>query len=227
MALDKSQTSLIAKIIIILFGLVLIIGLAGPSFMGLVGLQGCTATNTGGGDSASTLDTIASRYRPVAESWEGILASDPTSATALVTLGNLHFDWANEVRQAAQTQGLPAGSDTSIVEIAISYYERALGAGASTPEVRTDLAIAYYYANQPDKAASTIEGVTAEFPDFAPAFFNGGIFYEAMGRTDDAIASFQRYLELDTEGASGNPDYAQERITALQQSGSGEGASSP
>jgi tetratricopeptide (TPR) repeat protein len=57
---------------------------------------------------------------------------------------------------------------------AATAYERALAEQPGDPNVSVDLAIAYFYSGQTDRAIETAERVIAESPEFGPAYFNAG-----------------------------------------------------
>lgn len=217
MALDKAQTNAIAKGVIIIFGIVLIVGLAGPSVAALLGsiFNGQDGSSSAG-SGATALDAINAKYEPTIRSWETLLASDPASATLLVQLGNTYFDWALEIQQSTQ---VAPGSDTQYWRTAAQYYAQAISAGENDPGVRVDAAISNYYAGDVNAAVSLAEGVMKSDPGFPPAWFNGGIFYESTGRTGEALYAFKKYLELDSQGSFGNPQYAQDKVAELEGQG--------
>jgi tetratricopeptide (TPR) repeat protein len=213
MALNKAQTSLLAKIVIGVFGVILVIGLAGPSISALLASLGGGDSTTGTGDEGP-VEAIAAQHQPVVDSWESVLASDPTSSSAMVGLGNTYFDWAADLQQSEQ---VAPGLDRPYWNFAALYYDQAIGQGVDDPGVHVDAAIAEYYSGDAQSAADRAERAIEIAPDFAPAYFNGGIFYADLGRTQEALAAFGRYLEIDPDGQFGDPQYAQEQIAQLQQ----------
>jgi len=88
------------------------------------------------------------------------------------------------------------------------YYDRALEVQPGDPNVTTDAAIAHYYAGETDKAILLIEPIMVSAPTFAPAFFNAAIFFDTVGQPAKAAAAANKYLELDPEGQSGDPELA-------------------
>lgn len=208
MALNKQQTSVFTKIFIGLIIGALVIALAGPSLLGWLGLAGSSTSQTSTLDGAGALDQIAATYAPTAQSFEQAIASDPTSYTALVVLGNTYTDWAFDVAQAAPN----TGAELPMRAAAISYYERARELDAADPGVGVDLAIAYFYSGDTSQAVGVAEGVIEQDDTFVPAYFNIAIFYDAAGNRTAAVAAAERYKELDPNGEFGNPDIADQII---------------
>jgi tetratricopeptide (TPR) repeat protein len=211
MALNKRQTSTVTKVIIIFLAVVFALSITIP----FLGLGGDGGTTDGGTAAQGAFENIALQYQPTADAYEATLASDPTSYTVLVSLGNWYYDWANDLQIA---QDVPLGSDRPYWLAATTYYERAIAETTGTPDVMTDMAVAFYYGGRTDRAIETIEQVLDAEPEFATALFNAGIFYGASGRIDDSIQAFTDYLALDPEGTSGRPDYAREQIDAMRAS---------
>jgi len=204
-ALNKNQTSMLTKVFIIAVIVMLVIAFAAPSLAGWFGGSGQSDTAT---DGAGALDQIAAQYAPTAQGYTAALASDPTSYTALVVLGNTYSDWAAEVAQAAPT----SGADLPIRAAAISYYERARAIDTSEPGVGIDLSIAYFYSNDTSHAIGVAEAVIVEDETFVPAYFNLAIFYDSMGDNESAVIAAQRYKELDPNGQFGDPGVADQII---------------
>jgi Tfp pilus assembly protein PilF len=89
---------------------------------------------------------------------------DKSDASPRVELGNLYFD-AERFPEAAQ------------------WYEDALRAAPKNVEASTDLGIAYYYMNQPDRALAQFERSLAVDPRHAKTLLNVGIV-RAFGKQD-------------------------------------------
>lgn len=204
MALDKKQTKLITKIGIGLVALMLVVAFIPWNSFGFGG-GAQDPTGTDGGQ----LETIASKYTSTIAFNDEALASDPTSYTVLVSQGNTYFDWALEVQQASQT-----GADRPMWLSAAVYYGRAVSVQPGDPNVATDYAVSLFYSGDVQSAIGVIEPVLMENPEFAVAFYNAGIFYNAAGRSADAVSAMQTYLSLDPGGQSGNPEVAQQVIDA-------------
>ncbi len=188
MALDKSRTPAWVKIgIIVLISAFVIsfIPLASGGFFG-----GSNEQRTAG-----QLEQIAQQHTGAIASFEQALASEPESVTLLVALGNTYFDWA---ARAQEVQTAP-GADRPMWFAAAQYYESALDIDPSDPNVATDLAIAYYNSGRTQRAIDTVSAVTKANPEFAPAYFNAGIFYRDAGMEESAAASLRKSLELEPQ----------------------------
>ena len=108
MALNKAQTSMGVKVILI----VLIVAFV-ASFIPLIG------SAFSGGDSqqnaqTGALDAIDQQFQPTIASLTGMLQSEPESYTVLVNLGNTYFDWAAQLQQASSTSTSAVGADQPI-----------------------------------------------------------------------------------------------------------------
>ena len=145
-------------------------------------------------------------------------ASDPTSYTAHVNLGNAYFDWA-------QTLSTPAEGASQISTAAMAAvgplwlssrdaYAKAVKIKAGDPAVETDFAIVTFYSGETTAAIVIGERVTKANPDFAQAWLNLGVFYASSGQNAKAIAAFERYVKLDPKGQ--NVAFAQEQIKSLK-----------
>jgi cytochrome c-type biogenesis protein CcmH/NrfG len=89
---------------------------------------------------------------------------NPTDAVTRVQLGNMYFD-AGRFQEAAD------------------WYEAALKIHPRDVNASTDLGIAYYYMNQPDRALAQFERSLAVDPGHAKTLLNVGIV-RAFGKQD-------------------------------------------
>ena len=216
MALDKGQTKLWVKIVIG-FLAVSMVALFTPGIIGMF-TSGDDST-TSAEPNMGTLDAIAASYQPTILSYEEGLQSGEASATLYVNLGNAYFDWALEVQSAASQGLVPTGADTSLWLTAVTYYEQAVAAGETTPQVLTDMAVAQFYSGDTDGAIASVEQALADSPDFLLAYYNAGIFYAAAGRTGDAVVAFERYIELDPGDSPERTQYVQDQLAELEAGG--------
>jgi tetratricopeptide (TPR) repeat protein len=195
-AINKKQSSLWVKIVLIFVVVAFIASLVPALFLGNTG---GTQDASGATETAATLERVANDHLPAVNSYTAALSSEPTSYTALVGLGNTYFDWGAQLQQAL---GGNTGHDLPMWLAASTAYNQALAVQPGDPNVGVDFAIALFYSGQAERAIEVIEQVQAESPEFGPAYFNAGIFYRAIGQTDTAIANLERYLELEPEGGS-------------------------
>lgn len=209
MALNKAQTSLGVKIILI----ILIVAFV-ASFIPLIG-----SVFSGDGTQqaqSGPVDQINQQFQPTVSSLTGLLQSEPESYTVLVNLGNTYFDWAAQLQQASQTDPTVAGADQPLWVAAKDAYRRAIAVQDGDPPVVVDYAITAHYSGETSVAVASAKRIAESNPDFAPAFFNLGVFYRALGQTSDAVAAFEQYLKLDPEGTQGDVEYAKSELQSLK-----------
>ncbi|MDF1543024.1 MAG: tetratricopeptide repeat protein [Anaerosomatales bacterium] len=218
MAINKKQSSLWVKVVLVFVVVAFVASLVPALFMG----GGNTQQATGATETGATLERIANDHLPAVNSYTAMLASEPTSYTALVGLGNTYFDWGVQIQQGL---GPNTGHDLPYWASATTAYERALAQQPGDPNVSVDMAIAYFYSGQTSRAIEVAEQVMADVPEFAPAYFNAGIFYRAAGRMDDAAVAFTRYLEIEPDGQSASA--AQSMLAELPATPSGEATTTP
>lgn len=118
-----------------------------------------------------------------------ILEHDETDLDTRLALANLYYDLR------LQTGNL------EYARLAARHYERYLEVRPDDPDVRADLASAYFYAGQTDRAIQEATKVIETDPDHLQANYNLGIFYW-KGRADYAAAAsqFKKVIELTQEG---------------------------
>lgn len=109
---------------------------------------------------------------------ESVAAQNPNDAQPRVQLGNMFFD----AEQYAQS---------------ITWYEQALKINNSDPNVSTDLGVAYYYTNQPDRALAQFDQSLKTDPKHIKTLLNVGIV-RAFGKQDFAGAAraWQQVVDL-------------------------------
>ena len=100
---------------------------------------------------------------------------------------------------------------------AIANLTQALALGADTPDVRTDLGVAYYKNNQPRQALAQYQLAHAADPHHENSLFNQGSVYVVMGEPLQAIQVWQDYLRQFPQGA--HVSDARLLITQLTRSG--------
>jgi len=205
-------------IIFLIVAFVVTIGAASiPSIFQLFAPQPGTQTATQQA-AAPTVEQTNAQFKPGVDALAAALASDPTSYTAAVNLGNAYFDWAQTLSTPAQ-----GASQASTAALAATVplwlaskdaYAKAVKIKPGDPGVQTDFAIVTFYSGDTTAAIALGEGVTTRQPDFAQAWLNLGIFYAGSGQIDKSISAFERYVKLDPKGA--NVAFAQDQIKALQ-----------
>jgi tetratricopeptide (TPR) repeat protein len=98
-----------------------------------------------------------------------VATGDPKNFESRVQLGNMYFD-AEQYPQA------------------ITWYEQAFALNSTDANVSTDLGVAYYYTNQPDKALAQFDKSLAADPRHIKTLLNVGIV-RAFGKSDMAGAA--------------------------------------
>jgi cytochrome c-type biogenesis protein CcmH/NrfG len=115
---------------------------------------------------------------------EPLLASlkqNPNDPEALYKVGNIYYD----------TRQFPD---------AVKYYEQSLKLKPAA-DVRTDMATAYYFMGDADRAISEFDEVLKQNPKHANALFNEGMVkWEGKGDISGAIVSWKKLL-------ASNPEY--------------------
>ncbi len=111
------------------------------------------------------------------------LNGDPKNLDLLTSIGNLYYD----------AQQYP---------VAVNYYGRVLAAKPSDAAVRTDLATAFWYLGDADKAIAEFNTALKYAPTNPNTLFNLGLV-KWQGKHDSAgaIADWKKLL-------AANPDYA-------------------
>jgi cytochrome c-type biogenesis protein CcmH/NrfG len=114
-----------------------------------------------------------------------VAEQQPTSAQPRVELGNLYFD-AERYNDA------------------IKWYAEALKLAPRDVNVSTDLAVAYYYTNQPDRALQQFDESLKIDPKHTKTLLNMGIV-RAFGKQDLAGAeqAWQQVIALEPNSAEG------------------------
>jgi hypothetical protein len=109
-AINKKQSSLWVKIVLIFVVVAFVVSLVPALFLGN---NAGTQDASGASETGAALERIANDHLPAVNSYTAVLASEPTSYTALVGLGNTYFDWGSRSSRpsaAAQAMTCRCGS---------------------------------------------------------------------------------------------------------------------
>lgn len=214
MAIDKSNTPAWMKGVLIALAAVFVLGfvsVAANPFT-LFAPQG----NRTGAPGTDAVSLANQRFQPGVEALTSRLQSDPESYTVLVQLGNAYYDWALEIQKASQQATSAAGADQPLWVAAKDAYGRAVEVKGDEPPVLVDYSITQFYSGDTNAAIETATGVSKSNPEFAPAWFNLGVYYGALGDKAKAKSSFERYIKLDPQGKQGDVNYAKQQLEQLK-----------
>jgi tetratricopeptide (TPR) repeat protein len=171
-----NKESLLFGVAGIFFGLIVgwVIGSqrAAPPRPGVATQQAAAQPPQEQGQAVVPLDeSRAAELRTLAE-------RNTSDAPARVQLGNMYFD-------AGRFQD------------AVRWYEDALRIDQRNADVSTDLGIAYYYTNQPDRALEQFDRSLAINPNHSKTLLNIGVV-RAFGKQDleGAAKAWQRVVDL-------------------------------
>lgn len=138
---------------------------------GPVGTSSALPGNTvGGGGPPAAVGAMLGELRTR-------LKTNPNDLAALVGLGNAFFD-------AGKYDG------------ALPYYRRALALDPGNPDVRTDEATALHQTGHDLDALRELDAVLHARPTFGQALYNRGVVLRAIGRREDALAAFKRFIAV-------------------------------
>ena len=111
--------------------------------------------------------------------YESVLAVDALALDALYNAGYVCLVWLKNQPKA------------------IEYFDKVVRLDGLNLEARFNLALAYSFGAQKDKAAEVLEELIKIVPDHYNAYYNLGCIYIDIGRKEKAMITFKKYLELD------------------------------
>lgn len=128
--------------------------------------------------AASAQAAVAQAAAPLLDA----INKSPNDYDSLVKLGNIYYDG----------QQFPA---------AIQYYERAVTLHPENSDVRTDMATAYWYTGNADKAVAEMQTSLKYRPGHPQTLFNlGWVRWQGKADPKGAVEAWQQLLKA-------NPDY--------------------
>ena len=215
MSINKSNTSTGMKIVIIILIVAFVLLFSYGGIAGFVDLFS-NKNQVANTPTVDPVTAIKNQFDSRISAFDNALASAPTSYTLLVNSANAHFDYAQQLSKASQTA-------TAAMAPAIEQWSLARDAFAKAVKVRkplensvgVDYSITLFYSGDTTSAIKAAVAVRQADPNYAPAYYNLGIFYQAARNPTFAIAAFQRYLALDPKGTIGSPDYARQQLQSL------------
>jgi tetratricopeptide (TPR) repeat protein len=120
---------------------------------------------------------VAEKYAQVIPLLERILSEDPTNLDAVLRLATAHSSLGHD-RQAEE------------------WFRKAASLAPQSQDVRTYLGLHYARSKQWERAVPLLEQVVAESPDRLPALEALAVIRERQGKTEEAIALYQRIYAM-------------------------------
>lgn len=222
MSLNKSKTTPFMKAIIILIIISMVTLFLYGGFAGFAELfRSQSQTNVNA--ATDPVKAIQAKYDSQVSAFSSALKSYPTSATLIVSLANVHENYAFDLMKEANKTSTPATATMELLQkewsAALANFKKAAKIQKPAKDTSVDYAIASYYSGETTAAIKLARGALAQDPNFAPAYYNLGIFYETANNTALAIDSYTKYLALDPTGQFGNREFATTQLQSLQKSG--------
>jgi cytochrome c-type biogenesis protein CcmH/NrfG len=129
---------------------------------------------------------------------EAEVTANPDNYNAWTQLGHLYFD-------------------SNQVEKAVGAYEKSLSLHSCNANIWTDLGVMYRRSGAPQKALEAFEKAMSMDSTHTPSRFNKGIVLNFdLGKTDEAIASWQSVLAIDPDYKTGNGMPLEDLIDQVQ-----------
>lgn len=138
------------------------------------------------------------KYRPFAEELS------PGRFAVVYTRSDAPLDWPTETPTTAEAwfrRGLSLMQHAHLAEAALAF-EASLRLRPDHPTAQTNLAYCLLDLHQADRARALFASVSAQHPDFQEALFGLALSLEKLGRRDEAIAAWRKYL---SRAQSGSP----------------------
>ena len=203
------ELSRFQKVVIIIF----IVIFAGPTLAGALASV-AQAQNYESQTQELSVETMDQSYEGTVADLETKVAENRDDTESLLSLAQNCSSWGTSVLMLATTDDDVAHGN-ELLDKAVGYYDDYLEHEDSS-SVRVSRALCLYYQGKTDDAASSLEGVTTDYPDYAPAWQGLGAVYESQGKTDEAIAAYEKAIELDPDDEAGVKSTAESRIEALE-----------
>jgi tetratricopeptide (TPR) repeat protein len=140
MAVDKSQTPLWMRVVIVLVA-VSFVGMLVPIVLGLGGGNKPSGSASGG--------LFANEYQPRVDAALAALQTNPNNPDIIAQVGHAYYEWAAKVFESGQQ---PAS--IPLWNSAVSYYDQVLAIRPDDDVVLGNKAFALYYAGDPKAQAA-------------------------------------------------------------------------
>ena len=203
------ELSRFQKVVIIIF----IVIFAGST---LAGALASVVQSQNSQNQELTVETMDESYEGTVADLEAKVAGNPDDTDSLLSLAQNCSSWGTSVLMLATTDD-EVTHGNELLEKAVAYYDDYLEHEDSS-SVRVSRALCLYYQGKTDEAATALEEVTTDYPDYAPGWYSLGALYEGQGKTDEAKAAYEKAVELDPDDEEGVKSSAESRLEALAES---------
>lgn len=203
------ELSRFQKVVIIIF----IVIFAGST---LAGALASVVQSQNSQNQELTVETMDESYEGTVADLEAKVAENPDDTDSLLSLAQNCSSWGTSVLMLATTDDEVTHAN-ELLEKAVGYYDDYLEHEDSS-SVRVSRALCLYYQGKTDEAATALEEVTTDYPDYAPGWYSLGALYEGQGKTDEAKAAYEKAVELDPDDEEGVKSSAESRLEALAES---------
>lgn len=161
----------------------------------------------------SYIDTVDERYGSTADTLKAKVEADATDKASLINLANTYYEWASSVSNFASSDE-QAAHVSELYQNAITYYDQYLALdNANSAQVNRILC--QYYMGDTEAALSALEDFCAQTANYAPAWSNLGMMYNAAGDTESALSAYNKALDADPNDTYGLKSSVQSQIETL------------
>ena len=179
----------------------------------LAGALASVFQSTQGQSVEYDVDYVDSQYEDYVADLESQLEGDPENAETLLATARACSTWGTTVMMLAADDA-EAAHGTELVERAVGYYDRYLALDNAS-DARAERAMCEYYLGDAETATADLEALTTDDPEYATGWYDLGLLYEGQGQTDEALAAYQKAVELDPDDEQGVGSSAQSRVDEL------------
>jgi tetratricopeptide (TPR) repeat protein len=204
------------EIAVIVVSVIMVVTMLLPSFSYI--FAGNSSSSSSSSDYPTTFDEAQSKYEPLVEEYQKQVDENGDDTDALYNLATAQYTWALYANSYASDDS-QEGEATELFNDAYSSFGTYLGkigsldsTDAKTAAIEQALC-QYYLGNTSDAEAKLLE--VANETDYASAWFNLGLMYEADSDTEKAIDAYQKAEAADPDDSAGIKSYAESRISSL------------
>lgn len=164
----------------------------------------------------SYIDTIDERYGTTADTLKTKVEADESDKASLINLANTYYEWATYVANFASTDAQNEHVE-KLFQNALTYYDKYLALD-DAKAARVSRAVCQFNLDSVNEAITSLEDLVAQEPDYAPAWANLGMMYNACDETDLALEAYNKVLVVDPNDTYGLKSNAESQISALSAS---------